>query len=182
MLGESTGCLNDWLARGRAQPDVEPYGSWCREFLAAERAAEAICTELQSQTVAVIARKPPHMRTLAEISWVDRLLATRYPREHGNASAGTGNARVAEPEPDGEAWWQKNGLQSDQLRALFKDPPDAVALAQLAEGNAIVLRLLRDGWVPDDEVRFALSKGKHDEDKSQQDPNQGKRRRRKEKD
>lgn len=155
MLGESSGCLYDWLARGKAQPDVEPYGSWCREFLAAERAAELLCTELQSQTVAVIARKPPHMRTMAEIAWVDRLLATRYPREHGNASAGTGQARVVDPEPDGEAWWQQHGLQGDQLRALLKDPPEAVREAMVAEGDAVYAALLAGGWKPP-----RLTKGK----------------------
>lgn len=147
-LGESSGRLYDWLAKGAAQPDVEPYGSWQREFCAAERAAEVIGTELQSQTLAHIARKTPAQRTLAEIAWVDRLLATRFPRDHGNASAGTGNARVEAPEPDGEAWWAKHGLQSEQLRALLRDPPESVAAALVAEGDAIYARLLASGWKP----------------------------------
>lgn len=154
MLGESSGRLYDWLAKGAANPDVEPYGSWQREFCAAERSAELLGVELQSQTLACIARKAPQNRTLAEIAWVDRLLATRFPRDHGNASAGTGNARVEAPEPDGEAWWAKHGLQSEQLRALLRDPPESVAAALVAEGDAVYARLIAGGWKPP-----ALTKG-----------------------
>lgn len=155
LLGESSGRLYDWLAKGAAQPDVEPYGSWQRDFTAAERAAEAIGATIQSQTLASIARKSPQTRTMAEVEWVGRLLATRYPREHGNASAGTGNMRVDNPEPDGAAWWQKHGLQGDQLRALLRDPPESVGAAMLAEGDAIVAWLTANGWKPG-----ALTKGK----------------------
>lgn len=155
LLGESEGRMHDWLARGAAQPEVEPYGSWQREYCAAERAAEALGVELQSQTLGCISRKSPQTRTMAEIEWVGRLLATRFPKDHGNASAGTGNARVAAPEPDPEAWWQKHGLQSDQLRALLRDPPESVAEALVAEGDAIYARLIEAGWRPP-----RLTKGK----------------------
>lgn len=149
LLGmDSTGCLYDWLARGKAQPDVEPYGSWAADYLAAERAAELIGTTIQSAQLAHIARKSPQTRTPAELAFVDRLLATRYPRDHGNASAGTGNARVEAPEPDAEAWWQKHGLVGDQLRALMRDPPESVAAAQIAEMDAIYARALGAGWKP----------------------------------
>lgn len=147
-LGESSSTLYEWLAKGAANPDHEPFGSWQREFCAAERAAEVLGTELQGQTLGMISRKSPQTRTLAEIAWVDRLLATRFPRDHGNASAGTGNARVEAPEPDGEAWWRQHGLQGEQLRALLRDPPESVAAALVAEADAIYARLLESGWRP----------------------------------
>lgn len=155
MLGESSGRLYDWLARGAAQPDVEPYGSWQREFCAAERAAELICTTVEGAQLAHIARKSPQTRTMAEVQWVSAKLAARFPREHGNASAGTGQMRVIDPEPDGEAWWQQHGLQSDQLRALLKDPPEAVREAMVAEGDAVYAALIAGGWKPP-----RLTKGK----------------------
>lgn len=148
LLGESQGRLCDWLAKGAAQPDFEPYGSWQREYCAAERAAEAVGAKVQHNMLMHIARKSPQTQTLAEVTWVDRLLATRFPRDHGNASAGTGNARVEAPEPDGEAWWQKHGLVGDQLRAMMRDPPESVAAAMVAEGDAIYERLLAGGWKP----------------------------------
>lgn len=133
-IGVSTDALRGWLARGRAQPEVEPWGSWSVDFTAAERVVELTGAEVQTQNLLRIARKPVEERTQAEIVWVGTLLATRFPAEHGNASAGTGNARVLELEPDAEAWWQKHGLVGDQLRALLRDPPEELARALLLEG------------------------------------------------
>lgn len=152
--GMRTAQLTDWLARGIAQPSIEPYASFAVDYLAAERAQEACIAEGISQSVALILRTAPEKRTPWQVDFLRRELATRFPVEHGNAASGTGQLRIVDGEPDPEAWWQKHGLVGDQLRALLRDPPESVAAALVAEGDAVYARLLAGGWKPP-----ALTKG-----------------------
>jgi hypothetical protein len=126
--------LSDWLARGLAQADVEPYGSFAKAYLAAERLLEPGLTQGLAMQVAHVLRIDPAKRTPAEVRFLREELAARYPVEHGNAASGTGQLRVVDGEPDPEAWWQRQGLQLDQLRALVRDPPELVAEALRLEG------------------------------------------------
>lgn len=153
-MGIRTQQLNDWLARGIAQPEIEPYASFAVDYLQAERVQEACIAEGISQTVAHILRTVPDKRTPWQVDFLRRELATRFPVEHGSASSGTGQLRVVDAEPDAEAWWQKHGLVGDQLRALIRDPPESVAAALVAEADSVYARLLASGWRPP-----ALTKG-----------------------
>lgn len=140
--------LTEWLAKGQAQPDLEPWGSFSRAYLAAERLLEPGITQGLAMQVAHVLRKAPDMRTMAEVQFLRQELALRFPVEHGSAGAGTGQMRQVDAEPDPEAWWQKHGLEGDQLRALLRDPPESVAAALVAEADAVYARLLESGWKP----------------------------------
>jgi hypothetical protein len=146
--------LEDWLARGKAQPGIEPWASFADAYAEAEALHAAIINGALSVQVAYVVAKKPEARTPFEIQFLRTELATRYPVEHGNAASGTGQLRVVDGEPDPEAWWQKHGLIGDQLRALLRDPPESVAAALVAEGDAVYARLIAGGWKPP-----ALTKG-----------------------
>lgn len=138
--GMRTQQLTDWLARGLAEPDIEPFASFAIDYLRAERCQEACIAEGISECVAVVLRVPPALRTPWQVDFLRKELAARYPVEHGNASSGTGQLRVVDPEPDPDAWWQKQGLTLDQLRALLREPPELVAQALELEGYSRQMR------------------------------------------
>lgn len=154
-LGIGAGRLCEWLARGRANPDLEPWGSFADEYLAAEQMMGALGDQCEASRMAHLARLPASVLTTADMRWIAEYQERRYPEQRGQS-----NLRVVETEPDAEAWWAKQGLVGEQLRALLRDPPESLDQAMLAEGDAMVLRMLRNGWSPGAEVRAAITKGK----------------------
>jgi hypothetical protein len=141
------GDLANWLHQGRAQPEREPYGTFARRFLAAERAHELLGTQVISQHLHHIKRKRVKERTENDIRFVERNMARRFPKEHG-AGEGLVALRQLDPELDIEGWWAKQGLDHEQLRALLREPPDTLKAAIQAEPDAVYQMLLDGGWTP----------------------------------
>jgi hypothetical protein len=57
QVGVSHARLIEWISRGRAYDRVEPYGSFAREYLAAERMIESIASKVEAMQVQVLARQ-----------------------------------------------------------------------------------------------------------------------------
>lgn len=148
VLGVGSSHLCDWLAKGRAQPELEPWGPFATEYLAAEQMMGTAGDMIESQRMAHLARLPASVLTAADMRWIAEYQERRYPEQRGQS-----NLRVVEPEPDAEAWWAKQGLVGEQLRALFRDPPESVEQALLAEFDAIHARMLALGWRPKESIR-----------------------------
>ena len=145
VSGASIAALNDWLARGRAQPDEEPYGSFARDFLRAERGLELAASGTIALIVAQLYRlaragdwkaleKSPNLQDLA------RLLASRYPEDWGSSLH-----RRPEVEPSGDAWLERNGMTHAQLVHLLREPPEAIAEALVEAGPEVMALLIAAG-------------------------------------
>jgi len=148
QIGLSKGAtIGEWLARGLAKPDDEPYGEFALKFRQAERLHESMCVDIQSAHLRQIQRKPAYQRTQAEIEWVSRHLARRYPKEHGSGE-GLAPMRELTPEVDLDAWWLSQGLDREQMQALVREPPESLAEALVAEGDAVFALLCARGWAP----------------------------------
>jgi len=59
--------LIEWLSRGRAEPNVEPYGSFARDYLAAERGLECAASGTEAMRVQLMAEQMQ-----AYMQWLDR--------------------------------------------------------------------------------------------------------------
>lgn len=143
--------IDEWIARGKAT-GREPWAGFARRYVAAERMHEGACTQIQNQTLGHIARKPVEQRTMAEVQWVDRHLERRFPADHG-AGQGLAQHRQLVPELDLDAWWQRNGLEEEQLGALLREPPESLRVALVREADAIFALMVAGGWKPPLEVK-----------------------------
>lgn len=135
--------LSDWLSRGQAHPEVEPYGSFSREFLAAERGIEYVATSAIAKHLVWIEQQPPGTLVPTDARWLLDVLDRRYPKDHG-----TGAHRTPEADITGAEWLQKHPLTVDQLRALVRDPPEPLQLALTAELDSVLQAALERGWRP----------------------------------
>lgn len=158
-LGVEPNTLCDWLSRGRAQPDREPYGSFATEYLQAERGLEeAGSSAVALRVQAILERQRLHLEwhekggtdqpeqrpaepTLAEFEWVMRVLTSRYPRDHGIHPH-----RLPDVFPDGAAWLERHALTQEQLVELFRKPPEPVQEALCAAADDVYALLLASGW------------------------------------
>lgn len=144
QLGVSHPALYGWLERGLAEPEKRPWGPFAEAYMAAERGLERAGTEtvaIRVRTVLLQQRvysawlehgtpgDPPLCPSTADCDWVLRVLASRYPAEHGTSAH-----RKVELEPSGEAWLERNTMTHEQLTTMLRDPPESVALALLAAG------------------------------------------------
>lgn len=59
--------LIEWLSRGRAEPHIEPWGSFARDYLAAERGLELAASGTEAVRVQVMAEQMQ-----AYMRWLDR--------------------------------------------------------------------------------------------------------------
>ncbi len=143
--------LYDWLARGAAEPDKEPYGSFVRAYQAATRVWEGIgasATGLELKRIHAKAKNCEEL-TPQERIWLSTTLAQKYPETWG---IGAASGRVVEQLPDGAAWLQKRGLQAHQLDDMFTKPPEAIADALKRNASAVVQMLVDSGWRPGAEL------------------------------
>jgi hypothetical protein len=143
--------IQEWIERGLARQE-DPFLSFALRYQEAERMHELTLTGVQTQQVRHIAAKHPRERTIAEMQWIDRQLARRYPKEHG-VGEGLGQLRQLDGDIDLEAWWQKHGLEQEQLQALLREPPETLALALVAEADALFALLCERGWKPPRRVK-----------------------------
>lgn len=139
--GVAPNLLTHWLAKGKAEPDAEPYGSFAREFCAASREIEGRCLSVLEQRLAYLEMAPAEEISADDVRIVAQLLASRWPKEHG-----TGALREAEPEIDVDAYHREHGASVDALQSAIRQAAsgDSPVLAQaiFAEGS-LLLALLR---------------------------------------
>jgi hypothetical protein len=158
-LGIDPDTLCNWLSRGRAQPDFEPYGSFAVEYLQAERGLEETgASAVALRVQAILERQRAHLEwaekrdteeqppepSLAEFEWVMRVMTARYPRDHGIHPH-----RLPEAFPDGAAWLERHALTQEQLVELFRRPPEPVQEALVEAADDIYALLLGSGWSPE---------------------------------
>lgn len=155
MLGVSHQALYGWLERGRAEPSRQPWGSFAEAYMRAERALEAAASNslaVRVRHIAVSQQRfvewledrigdPPPCPSTADFEFVLRVLAARYPAEHGTSSH-----RKVEQEPSGEAWFERNTMTHEQLTTMLSDPPEPVAKALVAAGDSVYALLIAAGW------------------------------------
>lgn len=152
-LGISHTVLYGWLERGRAHPDIEPYGSFAGDYLQAERGLECAAAGTIAMVVAQLYAMAKEQRWAElfeagpQLKELLHVLAARFPEDWGHTAH-----RKPEQEPDGAAYLERTGMTADQLRAMLRDPPEPVLLAMVAEGDAIYQLLLASGWQPNGEV------------------------------
>jgi len=143
-LGILPGTLCDYLARGKAQPDVEPWGSFATEYLEAERGLEEAASTTIGLWVAhkrAVAEVTPELVERRDILTLERILEKRFPQDRGTSAH-----RLPESDPDGVAWLERHQLTLEQLVELFRKPPEPVLEALVAAADDIFGLLLASGW------------------------------------
>jgi hypothetical protein len=148
LMGIRPATLLDWLSRGEALPDVEPYGSFARAFQQAERALEGVAAPLLVREVHRIAKarkkaKPSEAMPIGDRLLLMSLLKAKHPHDWGHSSH-----REPTQEADPDAWLDRAGLELEQLRTLLRDGEETLDKALRPELDAVVLRMLSDGWTP----------------------------------
>lgn len=145
--GLSVTTLKNWLARGRAHPDIEPYGSFAVEYLRAERILEGVCASAMTREAQRIQAKAAAGFELrdSERTWLNSTQAQRYPKEWG-ISANSG--RVVDDEPDADGYLQETQLTDHQLDTMLQEPPEEIINALHRNAESIVRQLVERGWRP----------------------------------
>ncbi len=152
--------LHDWLERGRANPEEEPWGSFARDYLMAERGIEEAGSQAEAHRVLQILKAceaggfpytcsqcghqgNKHL-DIKELEWVGRVKERRFPEDYGTSA----HHRKPEQEPSGEAWHERNGLNHAQLVHMMKKPPEQIAKALVEAADNVYELLLASGWQP----------------------------------
>jgi hypothetical protein len=147
FCGVPRSSLKSWLARGLAEPRMEPYGSFARDYFKASRVLEAAGSAVLARRLAWLRKQPSDAIESRDVKFVLDALAARYPAEWG-----VSKHREPEAEVTAEQWLEQNGMTHEQLVALFADPPEAIGRALLAAGDTVVARLLATGWAPSESL------------------------------
>ena len=156
--------LHDWLERGRANPEEEPWGSFARDYLMAERGIEeagssaeakrlvqlhqAIVAGGWSYTCSECGHSDKSGVDVKELEWVGRLKERRFPTDYGTGA----HHRQPETDPSGEAWHERNGLNHAQLVHMLSSPPEPVAKALVEAADQVFALLISSGWTPKEDV------------------------------
>jgi hypothetical protein len=139
--GISYNALRTWLARGQSAPDVEPYGSFARDYMEAARQIEGRCLSVLAQRLTYLEQAPSEEVSSDDIRVVAQMLAARHPKEHG-----TGALREPEPEIDTDAYHREQGASQAALQAAIRQAArgesPALEQALIAEGS-LLMRLLK---------------------------------------
>lgn len=148
VMGLSSGNLTDMLQRGLAFPDEEPYGSFSRDYLRAERGIELAAQGTKAAMIARLYRLVKEERwELIDIPSALRVLTaevqSRFPQDQGISAH-----RVPEPELTGEEWIERHGLTQAQLGAMIVDPPAPLKEALVSNADSVYALLLASGWTP----------------------------------
>jgi hypothetical protein len=149
-LGIALATLAEYLERGRAMPDEEPWGSFAAEYLAAERGLEEAANTtigLWVQHLRALAETKPEKIRTYDIETLLKVMASRFPVDHGVSPH-----RSAEPDPSGEQWLERNALTQDQLQEMLRRPPEPIREAMTAAADDVYQLLLESGWKPKQEA------------------------------
>lgn len=201
LVGKPEGTVRGWVNRGLAFPDVEPYGSFAKDYVRAERGIHGAIAGTAAKRVQVLSemmdkrlawegreplrpkpeapRKPPkdctqeerdlydleselHRKALnawavdykawttpppmpdvADMMWLERVRESRAPTDYG-----TSKHRQPELEHSAQEYLDAHQMDSEQLAALFSDPPDVIRGALVASATAVYAILLQGGFDP----------------------------------
>lgn len=175
-IGVAEATFREWLDRGEAEPDREPYGPFARAYGIASRRLERGISSVEALRVQQLAeqmqachdwdklkvkpvdevvdpatgevrlveRRAPKPPAPADFEWMLRLKQSRWPDDHGTSA----HHRVPEPEPSGEAWLERTGMNHAQLVHMLKDPPEPIAKALGEAADQVYELLLSTGWQP----------------------------------
>lgn len=152
--------LYQWLERGRANPEEEPWGSFARDYLMAERGIEEAGSQAEAHRVLQILKAceaggfpytceecghsgNKHL-DIKELEWVGRVKERRFPEDYGTSA----HHRKPETEPSGDAWHERNGLNHAQLVHMLSQPPEPIAKALVESADSVYELLLASGWQP----------------------------------
>lgn len=156
-MGVNSATLLGWLERGRAEPDKEPYGSFSTQYLTSERGLEEAASSAVAMRVQQIVERMrevlafkghpedrPQPPSPADFDWLLRVQQSRWPDDHGTSA----HHRIPEPEPSGEAWLERTGMNHAQLVHMLRKPPEPVAEALVEAADDVYQLLLASGWQP----------------------------------
>ena len=153
-MGKDESTLRTWLSRGRAEPNVEPYGSFSRDYTQAERGLEAAASGTIAAWVVMlykVAQENPLAVNTKHIETLLSVLRSRFPEEHG-----VSKHRKPEAAVTGAEWLEQHPLEHAQLVELMLEPPEVVRGALVETLGAVLRRELAEGWRPDAETAEAL--------------------------
>jgi hypothetical protein len=162
----SPSTLIDYLERGEAYPDEEPYGSFAREYQDAERVIEHMGCDVETMRIQWMheqqrramewrpvvdpdtgveypdqsAPEPPGAR---DFEWLLRLKQQRYPLDHGSHAL-----RAPEADPNGDSWLERTGATHAQLVHAFREPPEEIRLALVEAAPEVYALLVAAGFTP----------------------------------
>jgi hypothetical protein len=158
MVGKPEGTIRGWVERGMAYPDIEPWGSFSRQYRQAERGlamavakTSALRVQLMLEQMQAFMRwqaqgargEAPALPTTADMLWLDRLREGRHPSDYGATKH-----RAPEPEHKGENYLDMHVMEREQLGALFADPPEPIRLALVDSAAQVYAVLLAGGFDP----------------------------------
>jgi len=154
-VGVDPKTIREWIGRGKAYPDQEPWGSFAVDYERAERGLEGAVVGTISLTVQrlfklaqrasegdeaaalALAENGPQLKELLNV------VAARWPKDWGLS-------KHREPEADfsGDEWLDANAMTREQLGAVFADPPEQIKRALQDQAPAVYRILLEAGFDP----------------------------------
>ena len=142
--------LRAWLARGRAEPDIEPWGSFAQDYGRATRIKDAYGAQTTTMYLAKVHSMAEHPRcTPADLAphmgRVLEIMQAMSPKDWGSSKH-----RVEHDLPTGDEYLSNLALSVGQICGILRDPPDEMSIALLTEGDTVVCGMLESGWVPND--------------------------------
>lgn len=146
--GLSWNLLRQWISMGKAEPDIEPHGTFARQWDQAIRAKEVLSTHVlhkYQKKVAELAERPdveaedllPHINNMVNI------MRVTLPQDWGDSKL-----REVQPEITGDEFFQGKALMVGQIRGALRNPERALKEAILAEGDTVLQCLLDGEWKP----------------------------------
>lgn len=149
--GLSRSTLKEWLDRGEAKPEIEPWGSFAKHYLASERSIEESGSVIISTEMRRLQALVENLKDISDQdrAWVSKTLAQKFPAEWGTTQ---NSGRELDEEPDGDGYMQSTGLAHHELADMFKFPAEELQEAMLTSANSIVEFLVDNGWRPKAEL------------------------------
>lgn len=146
--------IREWIGRGKAYPDQEPWGSFAVDYERAERG-------LEGAAVGTISLVVQHLFKLAQRAAEGDIMAAKALSKHGNLKEllnvlqarwpkdwGAGKHREPEADFSGTEFLDAHAMDREQLGAVFADPPELIRLAMQDQAHAVYRVLLEAGFDP----------------------------------
>lgn len=154
-VGVDAGTIRNWIGKGKAFPNEEPWGSFAVDYERAERGLEGAAVGTISLTVQrlfalsqratngdeeaglILASHGPQLKELMNV------LASRWPKDWGTS-------KHREPDADFSAdeYLDSHAMTREQLGAVFADPPEKIKQALQDQAHAVYRILLEAGFDP----------------------------------
>lgn len=154
-VGVDPGTIRNWIGRGKAYPNEQPWGSFAVDYERAERGLEGAAVGAISLTVQrlyKLAMRADQGDEAAELALAEQgpqlkellnVLAARFPKDWGTS-------KHREPEHDFSAseYLDATAMDRAQLAALFSDPPDEMRGALQDVAHKVFAILVEGGFDP----------------------------------